>query len=113
MPAQRRHLRFQPRKRATAESTMEMTMRILALACLCFAASAFSASEPEKPTDEATRNLALLRQYGDLGRSGDYAAQAAMWAPDAINNGRPMSIDEIRSQLEDIHRVFPDHRSAA
>jgi predicted ester cyclase len=24
-----------------------------------------------------------------------------------------MSIDEIRSQLEDIHRVFPDHRSEA
>ncbi len=88
-------------------------MRILALACLCFAASASSASEPGKPTDEAPRNLALLKQYGDLGRSGDYAAQAAMWAPDAINNGRPMSIDEIRSQLEDIHRVFPDHRSAA
>ncbi|HEX5162364.1 MAG TPA: ester cyclase [Steroidobacteraceae bacterium] len=65
------------------------------------------------PTDETVRNLALLKQYGELGRQGDYAAQAAMWAPDAINNGRPMSIDEIRTQLEDIHRVFPDHSSQA
>ena len=63
--------------------------------------------------DDAAGNLALLRQYGELGRKGDYAAQAAMWAPDAINNGRPMSIDEIRSQLEDIHRAFPDHASTA
>ena len=43
------------------------------------------------PADEGARNLALLRQYGELGRKGDYAAQAAMWAPDAVNNGRPMS----------------------
>jgi predicted ester cyclase len=81
-------------------------MRVLALslAILSFAASA-------APPDEATRNLALLRQYAELGRRGDYAAQAALWAPDAVNNGRPMSIDEIRSQLEDIHRAFPDHQS--
>lgn len=65
------------------------------------------------PADEGARNLALLRQYGELGRQGDYAAQAAMWAPDAINNGRAVSVDEIRTQLEDIHRVFPDHTSTA
>ena len=31
----------------------------------------------------------------------------------AINNGRPVSVEEIRSQLEDIHRAFPDHASTA
>jgi len=65
------------------------------------------------PSAEETRNLDLLKQYGEFGRRGDYAAQAAMWAPDATNNGRPMSIDEIRTQLEDIHRAFPDHQSKA
>lgn len=58
--------------------------------------------------DEAQQNLALLKTYAELGRRGDYAAQAALWAPDAINNGRPMSLSEIRSQLEDLHRAFPD-----
>ena len=61
--------------------------------------------------DEAARNLDLLRQYNELGKRGDTAAQAAMWASDALNNGRPMSIEEIRSQLEDLHRAFPDLRS--
>jgi predicted ester cyclase len=61
--------------------------------------------------DESARNLAVLEQYAELGRRGDYAAQAALWAPDAVNNGRPMNIDEIRSQLEDLHRAFPDLRS--
>lgn len=65
------------------------------------------------PSAEEARNLALLAQYGELGRRGDYAAQAALWAPDAVNNGRPMSIDEIRAQLDDIHRTFPDHASRA
>lgn len=82
-------------------------MRIFALALLCLASLAGAADAP----DEAARNVAVLKQYADLGRKGDQAAQAAMWSPDAINNGRPMSIDEIRSQLEDIHRAFPDHRN--
>lgn len=84
-------------------------MKILAAFALVTLASVAAAA----PAPEAERNLALLRQYGELGRRGDYAAQAAMWAPDAVNNGRPMSIDEIRSQLEDIHRAFPDHQSLA
>jgi len=88
---------------------MPMRTRLLALALFCCLPFAGAST----PVDAGARNLALLKQYGELGRKGDYAAQAAMWAPDAINNGRPMSIDEIRSQLEDIHRVFPDHRSSA
>lgn len=81
-------------------------MRILMATLICFAAATFAA-EP----DEGERNLAVLKHYGELGRAGDYAAQAAMWAPGAINNGRKVSIDEIRAQLEDIHRTFPDHRN--
>ena len=86
-----------------------MRTTLFALALLALLLPGYGAT----PADEGARNLALLRQYGELGRKGDYAAQAAMWAPDAVNNGRPMSIDEIRSQLEDIHRAFPDHASSA
>ncbi|HTU66428.1 MAG TPA: ester cyclase [Steroidobacteraceae bacterium] len=84
-------------------------IRSLALAwALLFTSLAMAA-----PSVEEARNLTVLKQYGELGRQGDYAAQAALWSPDAINNGRPMSPAEIRSQLEDIHRVFPDHQSKA
>ena len=61
--------------------------------------------------DETARNLEVLKRYGELGRQGDYAQQAAMWAPNARNNGREVTIAEIRSQLEDLHRTFPDLRS--
>jgi predicted ester cyclase len=82
-------------------------MKILTLALLCFCGLTSAA----EPAAEGARNLALLKQYGELGRSGEHAKQAAMWAPGAINNGRAVSIEEIRSQLEDIHRAFPDHRN--
>jgi predicted ester cyclase len=78
-------------------------MRTLALALFCLSAAAFADT-----TSEGTRNLELLERYGELGRRGDSAAQAAMWAPDAINNGRPMDNAEIRAQLEDLRRAFPD-----
>lgn len=79
-------------------------MRTIALALLLLAPASFAADA----TDEPAPNLALLKQYGELGRKNDFAAQAAMWAPDAINNGRPMDNEEIRSQLEDLRRAFPD-----
>jgi predicted ester cyclase len=85
-----------------------MTRAIIALLCFFALPTAGEASD-----DQGARNLALLKQYGELGRRGEYAQQAAMWAPGAINNGHPMSSEEIRSQLEDIHRTFPDHRSEA
>ena len=90
-------------------------MRFPAIALLVAIAllAALPLGHAAEPADEGARNLALLRQYGELGRQGNYAAQAAMWAPDASNNGRAMSVDEIRTQLEDIHRVFPDHASTA
>jgi predicted ester cyclase len=62
-------------------------------------------------TDEASRNLAVLKRYGELGSKGDYAQQAALWAPHALNNGLKVTIDDIRTQLEDLHRTFPDLRS--
>lgn len=81
----------------------------IALGLICLSAAASGTDRPDK----APGNLEILKHYGELGRRGDYAAQAAMWAPDATNNGRPTSVDEIRTQLEDIHRTFPDHRSEA
>jgi ketosteroid isomerase-like protein len=62
-------------------------------------------------TDETARNLEVLKRYAELGRQRDYARQAGMWAPDARNNGRAVTRDEIRAQLEDLHRTFPDLRS--
>lgn len=82
-------------------------MKILTVALLCLASLALTA----EPVDEGTRSLALLKQYSELGRRGEHAAQAAMWASGASNNGREVSTGEIRSQLEDIHRAFPDHRN--
>src|SRR6185295_4389250 len=77
--------------------TTEKCMRLVYL-LVCALALTAAADTPEETS--GARNLALLEQYGELGRRGDYAAQARLWAPDAVNNGRPMSIDEIRAQLE-------------
>jgi predicted ester cyclase len=82
-------------------------MRTFALTLLCFAATTLGA----ELADDGARNLVLLKEYGELGRRGEYAAQAAMWAPRASNNGREVSLEEVRAQLEDIHRAFPDHRN--
>jgi predicted ester cyclase len=81
--------------------------KTLLIALLCLAVPAYAA----EPSPGESRNLELLKRYGELGREGAYATQAAMWAPGAINNGREVSLEEIRSQLEDIHRAFPDHRN--
>jgi predicted ester cyclase len=83
-------------------------MRLTLLALLLASALAHGAAPP---TDETARNLAVLKRYGELGRQGDVAQQAALWAPDALNNGRAVTVDEIRAQLEDLHRTFPDLRS--
>jgi hypothetical protein len=69
--------------------------------------SSFS-SAAESVTDTGAKNLRALEHCYDLGKKGDYQAQAAMWSADAINQGRPMKPDAIGSQLEDIHRTFPD-----
>jgi predicted ester cyclase len=63
------------------------------------------------PPDETARNLEVLKRYGELGRQEKFQEQAALWAPDALNNGRPVTPGEIRAQLEDLHRTFPDLRS--
>jgi predicted ester cyclase len=86
---------------------MKNVMRILIATLLCLTTAAMGADTSEP----GSRNLAVLKRYGELGCAGNHAAQAAMWAPGAINLGREVSIGEIRSQLEDIHRVFPDHRN--
>jgi len=81
-------------------------MRVTLLALL-FGAVAYAAP----PTDETARNLEVLKHYGELGRQGDLPGQAALWAPHALNNGLKVTIEDIRTQLEDLHRTFPDLRS--
>jgi len=82
-------------------------MRLILVALLL----GVSIADAATPTDEPIRNLEVLKRYAELGRAGDYAAQATMWAPNARNNGREVTISEIRAQLEDLHRTFPDLRS--
>jgi predicted ester cyclase len=80
-------------------------MRTLLIALLLVA------THPCAAQDAATTNLELLKRYGELGRLGDYARQAALWAPHALNNGLEVTTEDIRTQLEDLHRTFPDLRS--
>ena len=61
--------------------------------------------------DDATRNVELLRQYYELGKAREHAKQDAMWAPNAVNLGKPVSPDGIRAAIEDIYRAFPDYDS--
>jgi predicted ester cyclase len=83
-------------------------MRFILLALLLGAQGAYAATPPP---DEAARNLDILKRYAETGRQGAYAQQAAFWAPSALNNGRKVTVDDIRAQLEDLHRTFPDLRS--
>jgi predicted ester cyclase len=73
--------------------------------------AATAASQTPPLSDDTASNLAVLKQYGDLGRKNEYARQAALWAPGALNNGRAVTREEIGGQLEDLHRTFPDLRS--
>ena len=47
------------------------------------------ASRPKRP---GGRNLDVLKRYGELGRQGDHAQQAAMWAPERAEQ-RPRGDD--------------------
>jgi predicted ester cyclase len=86
-------------------------MRLFVVALLLLAsATCFGQSAR---TAETARNLEVLKRYGELGRQGDFAQQAALWAPNALNNGRAVTPDEVRAQLEDLRRTFPDLRSEA
>ncbi|HEU4779320.1 MAG TPA: ester cyclase [Steroidobacteraceae bacterium] len=85
-------------------------MRFILLALLLGSRIAQSAIPPP---EDAARNLEVLKRYGEFGRQRDYAQQAALWSPGAINNGHAVTPDEIRGQLEDLYRTFPDLRSEA
>ena len=76
-----------PRKSLSAESPRGEHMRLVILTLLCLAVPALGADA----ADPGARNLALLKQYGELGRRGEHAQQAAMWAPGAVNNGSPVT----------------------
>jgi predicted ester cyclase len=56
-------------------------------------------------------NQQLIREYTELGRNGQYERQMGFWAQDAVNNGRKVRPEMIRTTLEDIYRTFPDYRS--
>lgn len=82
-------------------------MRTLS-ALLCLLALAACA---HAPPGNAARNLELLRQYYEFGKVRQHEKQDAMWAPGAVNLGKPVSPDGIRAAIEDIYRTFPDYDS--
>jgi predicted ester cyclase len=83
-------------------------MRHASIVLLCLALLAACAV---KPSDNAARNIQLLRQYYELGKAREHARQDALWAPGAMNLGKPVSADGIRRAIEDIYRTFPDYDS--
>jgi hypothetical protein len=67
-------------------------MRFLAAFCLFATIPVHGVS----PGDDGARNVALIREYAELGRRGEYEKQATCWSSDAVNNGRPMQPAMIR-----------------
>ncbi len=84
-------------------------MRLVVTALLLIVGAPSSAEAPDPA--EADRNVELLARYYEHGKRGEHEQQAALWSKDAINNGRPMKPEAIRTILEDIHRTFPDYQS--
>ena len=82
-------------------------MRIL----LVIALIAVFPARAEDAADAGARNVALLKRYIQFGVDGRYDDMAAMWSQDALNNGRPMKPEMIRTIIEDIYRTFPDYKS--
>lgn len=83
-------------------------MRLIAITLLAIAAGN-SLAQPSDPAAE--RHVELLARYYEHGQRAEHEQQAALWAGDAVNNGRPMRPDAIRAFLEDIYRTFPDYQS--
>jgi hypothetical protein len=81
------------------------------IALLCLFTLAHAVTQAGAPNDHSARNVELLRQYYALGKAREHQKQAAMWAPDAINLGKPVQHDSVRIAIEDIHRAFPDYHS--
>jgi hypothetical protein len=84
-----------------------MQMKNALYALLCLTAPCFA----QAPEDPAARNLALLKQYYEFGKTRDHESQARMWAPAASNLGHQTDMVATRLALEDIHRTFPDYRT--
>jgi hypothetical protein len=83
-------------------------MRMPLLLCLSVLCSCVHQSQP---LGHADRNLQLLTQYYQHASNRDHAAQAAMWAAQGMNLGKPTNPEGIRVSVEDIHRTFPDYAS--
>jgi predicted ester cyclase len=83
---------------------MRVSIAVLLLACT-------SAMAQSPPASQEARNIQLIKQYAELGKRGEHAAQAAFWSGDAVNNGRPMKPEMIGVILTDIYRTFPDYDS--
>lgn len=84
-------------------------MRLIAIALLALATA--TDIQAQSPDPAAATHVELLAKYYEHGQRGEHEQQAALWARDAVNNGRPMKPDAIRAILEDIHRTFPDYQS--
>jgi predicted ester cyclase len=84
-------------------------MRCLVTLALLLVAGSVSAQG--QAARALTANQRLISQYAELGVKGQHEEQMKFWAPDAVNNGRPMRPEMIRVILEDIYRTFPDYRS--
>lgn len=86
-------------------------MRSVSIVGLFILVTVILVQAQDAPADAARTKIEVLRRYAELGRSGRYDKQAEFWSNDAINNGRPMRPEFIRTILEDIYRTFPDYRS--
>jgi predicted ester cyclase len=81
-------------------------MRMPVFALLAIIGEISIAAEPQAP--EPPEWFTGCMQYANGNRLEEYAD---CWAPDAINNGRPVKKEFIRIIMEDIRRTFPDYHS--
>jgi predicted ester cyclase len=94
------------------EKKVMQNLRVFALITSLALCRAALPADRVPPADPGSDLLELLRQYRELGVQGQYEKAAAMWAPQAFNNGRTgVRPEMIRTTLEDIYRTFPDYKS--
>jgi predicted ester cyclase len=88
---------------------MSISRRAAVAGAVSLPAAAFAQSLPPMDAGVAA-NIALVRRHHDLMNSGDWRAAAEIYAPDALNHGRPVGRAGILAVLGDIYATFPDWR---
>jgi glyoxylase-like metal-dependent hydrolase (beta-lactamase superfamily II)/predicted ester cyclase len=86
-------------------------MRLISLVLAFFATLSQAQTPAPSPTAQADANVARLAEYYAHGKAHEYDKQVAMWSKDATNNGDKAKLEDVRAQLEDIYRTFPDYDS--